>query len=484
MKWTMGVVVVLAALALLSTTRAENEQAADNENIFQRTFNQLHQEPPPPEPASQNRASVEYLWIEQKLDNFNETETRTWQMRYLSNDEFYQEGAPFFIFVGGEWEISTGYVTGGHMYDLAKEHNGHLFYTEHRYYGQSRPTSDITVENLKYLHVKQALADLAHFISFQRQNNTALANSKVIMAGGSYSATMVVWFKHLYPELLNGGWASSAPLLAKVDFSEYKEVTGRALLELSGQQCYDRVHNGTAELEAMIQQGRAAEVKAMMKICNNFDENNDLDLWTLFSTISNLFAGIVQYQSGDDVPIVCNYLLAQEDDATAIAKFLLNYIGTGCVDLTYKDTLAYYLDSTYAYGASRPWYYQTCNEYGWYQSSASRNQPFGTKFPALLYTTLCQDVFGDEYTNSNISAKVAQTNVDFGGMSPNVENIYQTHGSLDPWSAIGHTDADGATILPLESHCSDFTSISSSDTAEMRASKDTLASLVREWLAD
>lgn len=78
--------------------------------------------------------------------------------------------------------------------------------------------SDITVENLKYLHVKQALADLAHFIEYQRQNYTGLANAKVIMAGGSYAATMVVWFKHLYPELLTGGWASSAPLLAKVDF--------------------------------------------------------------------------------------------------------------------------------------------------------------------------------------------------------------------------------------------------------------------------
>lgn len=65
--------------------------------------------------------------------------------RYISNDEFYQEGGPLFIFVGGEWEISTGYVTGGHFYDLAKEHNGYLFYTEHRYYGKSWPTRWVVV---------------------------------------------------------------------------------------------------------------------------------------------------------------------------------------------------------------------------------------------------------------------------------------------------------------------------------------------------
>ena len=73
------------------------------------------------------------------------------------------------------------------------------------------------MENLKYLHVKQALADLAEFIKDQRATIPGLANAKVIMAGGSYSATMVVWFKRLYPDLLTGGFASSAPLLAKVE---------------------------------------------------------------------------------------------------------------------------------------------------------------------------------------------------------------------------------------------------------------------------
>lgn len=93
-------------------------------------------------------------------------------------------------------------------------------------------------------------------------------------------------------------------------------------------------------------------------------------------------------------------------------------------------------------------------------------------------------MFGDEYTNENINAKVAQTNEDFGGYSPNVTNIYQTHGGLDPWSAVGHTADYGATILPLTSHCADFRSISSTDTTEMRASKEKIAELVRQWLAD
>lgn len=54
-------------------------QSQANGNIFQRTFQQLHEEPPML--TAQSRAdAVQTLWIEQKLDHFDETETRTWQM--------------------------------------------------------------------------------------------------------------------------------------------------------------------------------------------------------------------------------------------------------------------------------------------------------------------------------------------------------------------------------------------------------------------
>ncbi|XP_036317876.1 putative serine protease K12H4.7, partial [Rhagoletis pomonella] len=163
--------------------------------------------------------------------------------RYVSNDEFYQEGAPLFIFVGGETESTPALVTAGHLYDLAKEHNGHLFRTEHRYYGQSRPTNNLDNENIKYLHVRQAIADLAHFIGEMRATIPGATESKVILAGGSYSATLATWFKKLYPELVTGVWASSAPLLAKVNFVEYKVITGESIRLVGGEACYNRIEN-------------------------------------------------------------------------------------------------------------------------------------------------------------------------------------------------------------------------------------------------
>lgn len=78
---------------------------------------------------------------------------------------------------------------------------------------------------------------------------------------------------------------------------EYKEVTGQSIRMLGGDSCYNRINNGIAEMESMFANRRGAEVKAMLKICSNFDDSSDLDIWTLFSEISDIFAGLVQTHS-------------------------------------------------------------------------------------------------------------------------------------------------------------------------------------------
>lgn len=43
--------------------------------------------------------------------------------------------------------------------------------------------------------------------------------------------------------------------------------------------------------------------------------------------------------------------------------------------------------------SDRQWFYQTCSEFGWYQSSGSPNSIFGTSFPVELSATLCNDIY-------------------------------------------------------------------------------------------
>lgn len=45
--------------------------------------------------------------------------------------------------IGGEWAITDGFLQGGTMYEIGVQHHGLMYYTEHRFYGQSRPTKYI-----------------------------------------------------------------------------------------------------------------------------------------------------------------------------------------------------------------------------------------------------------------------------------------------------------------------------------------------------
>jgi hypothetical protein len=55
------------------------------------------------------------------------------------------------------------------MYQLAEEHQALMLDVEHRFYGLSYPTTDMSLENLGYLSAEQGLADLARIIAFVKQ---------------------------------------------------------------------------------------------------------------------------------------------------------------------------------------------------------------------------------------------------------------------------------------------------------------------------
>ena len=83
--------------------------------------------------------------------------------------EHYKEGGPAFIDIGGESEASPRWASPSFEFDLwynlAKEHNAAMFTLEHRYYGESHPTQDMSTKNMKYLSSRQALQDLAMFMA-------------------------------------------------------------------------------------------------------------------------------------------------------------------------------------------------------------------------------------------------------------------------------------------------------------------------------
>lgn len=451
----------------------------------------LHREPPIRTVRFQSRATVETKWIMQYVDNFDPQNPSTWSMRYLDNGEHYTPGGPLFIYVGGEWTISSGTMSGGHFYDMARELGAYLFYTEHRFYGLSRPTPSTSTDLLRFLNIDQALADLAHFVEEMRRTIPGAENSPVILAGGSYAGTMVTWFRQKYPHLANGVWASSAPLQAKLDFYEYKEVVTESIRLVGGDECADRIQGAYDEIEMLLEAKDYATLHRDFKICNTTDLTNKLDVSEFLSGISNLFAGVVQYHKTGDIEGVCNSLTSEESlsDMAALAKWVTRFVTT-CFNFSYKEGIAYYSNINWNHGANdamRQWMYQTCAEYGWYQTSASEAQVFGSGFPVEFYVQSCIDQYSGVFDHPRLDANIERTNVIFGAMNPAVTNVFFTQGQLDPWRPMGIqedlNENAPAVVIPLASHCADFGSISDSDSPEMRAAKERILELIKQWIA-
>ena len=65
--------------------------------------------------------------------------------------EHYKDGGPAFIMIGGENMEDPAWEKGGQWYKWAEENSAAMFLLEHRFYGQSQPTFDMSIENMKFL---------------------------------------------------------------------------------------------------------------------------------------------------------------------------------------------------------------------------------------------------------------------------------------------------------------------------------------------
>lgn len=115
-----------------------------------------------------------------------------------------------------------------------------------------------------------------------------------------------------------------------------------------------------------------------------------------------------------------------------------NIPSNSCIRMDYEHEVQRMQEdnTTFALNA-RPWFYQTCSEFGWYQSTDSDNQPFGGNSPTHYELQLCKDAFGDAFANVASGKNTQHTNVKYGGFNPAVTRVYFTQGSLDPWHSMG-----------------------------------------------
>lgn len=110
---------------------------------------------------------------------------------------------------------------------LMQATNGLGVILENRYYGQSYPFPNSTVDNLRFLTTEQTIADNAYFAqhaTFPGVNATSSLNAPNvpwILYGGSLAGAQTAFSVKTYPNLLYGGIGSSATTHAVLGYPEW-----------------------------------------------------------------------------------------------------------------------------------------------------------------------------------------------------------------------------------------------------------------------
>ncbi|KAL4707488.1 hypothetical protein ACJJTC_000240 [Scirpophaga incertulas] len=440
----------------------------------------------PPAPSRLARNGSQELFFDVYLNQFMASDSKKFPMRFFYN-EVNATYENIVINVGAEWSINPSHTEGGLPYEVADEVKGAVFYTEHRFFGKSRPTEDTSVENLQYLSVNHALRDLVQFINYIKSDefqNGHYKYGKVVLIGCSLAGTMATWMRTAYPHLIDAAISDSGPVLVKVEFEEYLEVVTKALRTQGGEECVKSVEEGVAAvLAAAGTSAGRTQIQELFDTCTTLAEDRPLDLATFFwFSITETFAELVQYAKPGDIKDACLDLTNStignpiQRFAAWISKNRDNKID--CLETRYSEKVASYKNTSYdaRTNAYRLWTYMTCVEMGWFQTTASSVQPFGSTVPLDFFVEMCKDFFDSRFTETRVRHGVELLNTFYGGHDYLPDNVITVLGSLDPWAPMGPRPANATEKSPIfviegASHCNTFKTSSESDPEPLKVAK-------------
>jgi serine protease 16 len=358
--------------------------------------------PPPGPPAYVTR------WLNLPVDHFSTTDLRNWDIRYLVNDNVYRENGPIFIFIGGPEYISEEWITRGNVFDVARIQGGVLAALELRYFGQSRPTADTSFENLQWLTINQAVADIGRFANFMKQR---YLEAPIIVYGRAFGGSLAVWAKQKYPNVIDGAWASSAPLNALVEDIDYFPNVHNTINSIGGPECTQVIADAFQMIEDAFDVGNTSYVEERLRVCVPLDPGNGYDIARLQHQIARdigeNFLSLASYPFIDEKCIIMRGLDQPDNPpADALDAFARWYIDDfvrerECMYGTNDEVVRMYQDPAWDSVSTLNNYRQSlwlsCVQRGAFSvANGGQGHPFGTRFDMTFMRRWCADAFDSD----------------------------------------------------------------------------------------
>ena len=434
-----------------------------------------------PDIVASDESEYEFYYS-QKVDHNNPDDDRYFLQRYFYDPIYASlDDAPILLSLCGE---SNCYEE--NLFQQITEHAEYLgariIVLEHRYYGKSFPVENLSADNLQYLTVNQVLQDIYEFQNWFTQIYNL--TGKWIVLGGSYGGNLAAYYRALYPEMVVGALASSAPIIVKENFYQYDEFCKTDL----GEECSQNVKSVVDEVvEAMSDPERMIEIKKLFELT---EMDSDIDL---LEAVVSTATFVVQYGVYAIKANFCDNINSADDTLTAYAEFTIYLNDFFEIDL-YDYTIETLSDETIyeesSISSRRAWLYQTCTEFGYFQTTSSdrENSFFPEMWDLDYFYDICETLFGIK-TPPDVETTISLYYEPL--VDSSTTNILFTNGSSDPWSVLSLTDEEELTnsnisIYVIEDavHCEDIYASYSEDSDELIASRTLFRDLATIWLSE
>ncbi|XP_038641900.1 thymus-specific serine protease [Scyliorhinus canicula] len=433
----------------------------------------------------------------QPLDHFNRRNNGTFKQRYWVNAELWEhQRGPVFLFIGGEGALTPYSVLAGEHVDLARKYRALLVSLEHRYYGASINPDGLSDQNIQFLSSQQGLADLATFHEFIKQQYALTGKHRWICFGGSYPGSLSAWFRMKFPHLVFAAVASSAPVRAQLDFTGYNEVVSRSLSNpvVGGSlKCRTAVAQAFSRLDRILARGNTSGLEADFRSCQKLNGSGDRGEFA--GNLADIVMGTVQYNAeepGSDIANLCRIMTNQSLGSTyrrltVLNKKYMDVMGLPCVDNSHRNVLEQ-LRSTEVkpFGVGlRQWYYQTCAEFGYYQTCEDKGCPLSRWLTLRSQVAICVQVFGID--PGNVQGAVNFTNDYYGADHPASSRVIFVNGDIDPWHALSvlknQSRSEVALIINGTAHCANMNPEEEGDPPSLRQARQKVDDQIGTWLA-
>jgi hypothetical protein len=173
-----------------------------------------------------------------------------------------------------------------------------------------------------------------------------------------------------------------------------------------------------------------------------------------------------------------------------VNTFVGRFLGGGCTGTSYNDFIDGMKQTSFdaPYADYRSWVWQTCTEFGYFQSTDKADNIFGSNVPVKFYVDQCTQIFGDQFNQASIQAAIDSTDQFYGGVDKyRGTNVVLPNGSVDPWHALGILSNKGTSTIAAyitgTAHCADMYPARASDPPGLTQARITIDTSIAAALA-